>query len=222
MPFEFEDLRNLYDRHLESDPQAYKNISAILVEAEALYVQEKLNEGFTGDMGQSWRSWKGQNFEKLVFYILSRIIDEAGIPLKLIRGSTLEYQQIDAELCKVKLNILVDFGVHGCFVPDADIVVYDPSDASVKAIISCKTSLRERIAQTGFWKLKLRASPITRHIKAFFITPDEDDTLVSEKINKSKAIVLSELDAAYVLNENLVEHHNLRNIEWIKEDLQGL
>ena len=187
---------------------------------EKLYVREKEKDDFKGDMGQSWRSWNGQNFEKLMIHILSRLIDDAGIPLELIRGSILEKQQNDTILCKVKRNILVDLGIYGCHMPDADIVVYDPFDASVKAIISCKISLRERIAQTAYWKLRLRSCPVTRHIKMFFLTPDKDKTLENEKIDKSKAIVLHELDVAYILRENFVEQHNLRRLERITEDLQ--
>ncbi len=220
MPFEFEDLADLYDQHLKRNPKAYEALPDILAEAEELYAQEKLKSNPKIDIGQSWRSWSGKNFEKLLFHILFRFIDGAGLPLKLVRGSILVSQQKDAVLDRVKRNILVDFGIHGCFLPDADIVVYYPSDASVKAIISCKTSLRERIAQTGYWKLRLRASPTTRHIKAFFVTPDKDGTLISDKPNKSKTIVLYELDAAYVLRKDLVEQHNLRKLERIKEDLQ--
>ena len=220
MPFEFEDLQRLYDEELEHNPKAYGNLPAFLDKVEELYVQEKEKDGFKGDMGQSWRSWSGQNFEKLAFHILSKLIDEAGLPLALIRGSTLEKQQNDAMLCKVKRNILVDFGIHGCHMPDADIVVYDPSDASVKAIISCKISLRERIAQTAYWKLRLRSCPITRHIKLFFLTFDRDEIFEDEKINKSKIIVLYELDVTYIFRENFVEQHNLRRFERIIDDLQ--
>jgi len=220
MSFEFEDLQDLYDEEVKRNPKAYENLPTFLEKVEKLYVREKEKDDFKGDMGQSWRSWNGQNFEKLMIHILSRLIDDAGIPLELIRGSILEKQQNDSMLGRVKRNILVDLGIYGCHMPDADIVVYDPSDASVKAIISCKISLRERIAQTAYWKLRLRSCPVTRHIKMFFLTPDKDKTLENEKIDKSKAIVLHELDVAYILRENFVEQHNLRRLERITEDLQ--
>lgn len=220
MPFKFEDLQDLYDEEVKRNPKAYENLPTFLEKVKKLYVREKEKDDFKGDMGQSWRSWNGQNFEKLMIHILSRLIDDAGIPLELIQGSILEKQQNDTMLCKVKRNILVDLGIYGCHMPDADIVVYDPSDASVKAIISCKISLRERIAQTAYWKLRLRSCPVTRHIKMFFLTPDKDKTLENEKIDKSKAIVLHELDVAYILRENFVEQHNLRRLERITEDLQ--
>ena len=220
MPFKFEDLQDLYDEEVKRNPKAYENLPTFLEKVEKLYVREKEKDDFKGDMGQSWRSWNGQNFEKLMIHILSRLIDDAGIPLELIQGSILEKQQNDSMLGRVKRNILVDLGIYGCHMPDADIVVYDPSDASVKAIISCKISLRERIAQTAYWKLRLRSCPVTRHIKMFFLTPDKDKTLENEKIDKSKAIVLHELDVAYILRENFVEQHNLRRLERITEDLQ--
>jgi len=40
--------------------------------------------------------------------------------------------------------------------------------------ISSKVTLRERIAQTGYWKFKLFQNDVTKHIKVYFITPDED------------------------------------------------
>ena len=220
MPFKFEDLQNLYEEEVKRNPKAYENLLVILEKAEELYVQEKQKEGFKGDMGQSWRSWSGQNFEKLMVHILPKLIDEAGLPLELIQGSIVKNRQTDETLSRVKRNILVDFGIYGYHLPDADIVVYDPSDASVKAIISCKISLRERIAQTAYWKLRLRSCPVTRHIKMFFLTPDKDKTFENEEIDKSKAIVLYELDVAYILRENLVEQHNLRKLERITDDLQ--
>ena len=218
-------LMDLYDRESEHNPKAYENIPAILKKAEELYEKEKEKLEPEKDIGQSLRSTKGSSFEKLMVHILSKMIDEAGLPFKLIRGATLTGEQTDMVLETVKRNILVHFGTlgtQGYFMPDADIIVYHPADASVKAIISCKISLRERIAQTGYWKLKLRASSYTRHIKAFFLTPDRDKRMIRDRIDKSKAIVIHELDAAYVLRKNLVEQYNFRKLERIKEDLQGL
>ena len=98
MPFEFEDLQDLYDEEVKHNPKAYENLPAFLEKVEKLYVREKEKDDFKGDMGQSWRSWNGQNFEKLMIHILSRLIDDAGIPLELIQGSILEKQQNDNTL----------------------------------------------------------------------------------------------------------------------------
>ena len=220
MPFEFEDLQSLYDEELEHNPKAYGNLPAFLDKVEDLYVEEKRKDGFEGDMGQSWRSWSGQNFEKLAFHILSKFIDEAGLPLELIQGSTLRNIQTDETLSRVKRNVVIDYGPQGFHVPETDIVVYDPSDASVKAIVSCNATIRERMIKSIFWKFKLRSCPITRHIKEFFITLDEDGTLASDGPNPLKAFALNNLDVAYVLCEDLVEQHNLRRFERIIDDLQ--
>ena len=55
----------------------------------------------------------------------------------------------------VKRNLLVDYGEFGAHLPDVDIVIYEPETCKVIAVISSKVTLRERIAQTGYWKIKL-------------------------------------------------------------------
>ena len=215
---DFERLKELYLQRLRENPRAYEDISDILKEAEQIYATERLRARPGIDIGQSWRSWKGQNFEKLVNYIVSEMIEQE-LPLKVIQGSVLERRAPNKDLGTVKRNLLVDFGAQGCFVPDADIVVYSPDDLSVRAIISCKVTLRERIAQTGFWKLKLASDPNTEHIKVFFVTPDEDGALVSDKANKSKAIALSELDGNYVLHKGARAQADIDTLDKIIEEL---
>jgi type II restriction enzyme len=71
-------------------------------------------------------------------------------------------------------------------------------------------TLRERIAQTVYWKLKLSAAPITNHIKVYFITPDEDGTLTIKKpTKKGRAIVESDIDGSYVMSEANIEGYLL-------------
>ena len=134
----FEDLKSLYHRRLRENPRAYEEVSDILVEARQRFEADKLAENPQADLGQAWRAWKGNNFERLVHYIVSNMIENSGLQLKVISGSALERKRVDKELGKVKRNVLVDFGIHGCFVPDADIVVYSPSDGRVIALISYK------------------------------------------------------------------------------------
>jgi type II restriction enzyme len=69
-------------------------------------------------------------------------------------------------------------------LPDVDMIILDPSDGYVLAVISIKVTLRERIAQTGYWKLKLSAASVTKDIKVYFITPDENGTLTIKKPTK--------------------------------------
>ena len=72
--------------------------------------------------------------------------------------------------------------------------------------ISSKVTLRERIAQTGYWKIKLASAETTKHIKVYFVTPDEDGTLTIRKpAKKGRAIVEADTDGSYVLSETDIE-----------------
>jgi len=76
----------------------------------------------------------------------------------------------------------------------------------VISTISSKVTLRERIAQTGYWKIKLAKDNVTKHIKVFFVTPDEDGILISKKpAKKGRAIVEIDTDGGYVMSETTVE-----------------
>ena len=87
-----------------------------------------------------------------------------------------------------------------------NIIIYDPRTLKVIAVISSKITLRERIAQTGYWKLKLMQDEVTKHIKVFFITPDEDRTLKTKiPAKKGRAIVEVDTDGSYVMSEEKVE-----------------
>lgn len=216
----FEDLKSLYHGRLRENPRAYEEITDILVEARERFEADKLAENPGSDLGQAWRAWKGKNFEKLVHYVVSNMIENSGLPLKVVSGSSLERKLDDKKLGRVKRNVVVDFGDYGSFVPDADIVVYSPSDGKVIAIISYKITLREQIDQTGFWKLRLEEDCNTKHIKVLFVTLDEDNTLVSERTNKSKAIALSEFDSVYVLQKNIVQQPNLATLDRMVEELR--
>ena len=110
---------------------------------------------------------------------------------------------------KVKRNLLVDYGEFGMHLPDVDLVIFDPSDGYVLAVVSIKVTLRERIAQTGYWKLKLSSAPVTIDIKVYFITLDEDETLTFHKPSKKgRAIVEFDTDGSYVMREKNIEESN--------------
>ena len=111
---DFEDLKSLYHKRLSENPRAYEEISDILIEAREMFDADKMAENPGTDLGQAWRAWKGKNFEKLVHHTVSDMIENSGLPLKVVSGSALERKRIDKELGKVKRNVLVDFGVHGC------------------------------------------------------------------------------------------------------------
>jgi len=101
---------------------------------------------------------------------------------------------------------LVDYGEFGAHLPDLDIIIYEPKTCRVIAGISSKVTLRERIAQTGYWKIKLSKDKVTKDIKVIFITPDEDGTLsFKTPTKKGRAIVEIDTDGSYVMSETQIE-----------------
>jgi type II restriction enzyme len=216
------ELQGLYEtKKKKHGDKAYRYISELLREAK-----EKHHLDFTGnDHEQSWKAFKGKNLEKLIEYI---IIDEVhNLGLEVINGNSLERtrgKNLSEQLGKVKRNLLVDFGEFGHHLPDVDIVIYHPTTCKVVAVLSSKVTLRERIAQTGYWKLKLASDQITRHIKVYFITPDEDGTLTTKfPSKKGRAIVEVDLDGSYVLSEATIEEsEKVKTFDKFIEDLRKL
>ena len=220
----FEDLKDMYDEiQLVEGAGAYKTVSQLLQDAKELHRQDFLQDKPGGDHEQSWRAFKGKNFEKLIQHIITESIEALG--MKVINGNQLERSKnLSLELSRVKRNLAIDYGEFGLHLPDVDIVVYNPKDSQVIAVISSKVTLRERIAQTGYWKLKLLESETTEHIKVYFITPDEDGTLTDTYLpKKGRAIVEIDLDGTYVLTEaNLDESDKVKLFEYFLEDFRQL
>lgn len=201
----FDDLKELYDKKKQKyGENAYQYVSELFIDAKL-----KHKKDFKGnDHEQSWRAFKGKNLEKLIEHIITDKVTDLG--LAIINGNTLERStNLQEHLAIVKRNLLIDYGKFGCHLPDVDLVIYNPKNSKVLAVLSIKVTLRERIAQTAYWKLKLSHQKITNHIKVFFITPDEDQTLKNKKpIKKGRAIVEADLDGTYVLSENPIETTN--------------
>lgn len=221
----FEDLKNLYLKKKEQlGKETYKCISELLREAKEIHKQDWLKTSTpNGDHEQSWRAFKGKNLEKLVQYIITDEVEELG--LKVVNGNKLERTtNLSKELSQVKRNLAIDYGEFGLHLPDVDIIIYNPQNYKVLAAISSKVTLRERIAQTGYWKLKLLQDKVTEHIKVYFITPDEDRTL-TQKIpaKKGRAIVEIDLDGSYVLTKEIIEESKkVKLFEHFIEDLKRL
>lgn len=223
----FEDLIKLYEEKKKRySDEAYKHISELLREAKELHKKDWLkNPTPNRDHEQSWRAFKGKNFEKLIMYIIKDEVENLG--LKVIDGNTLERtnsKNLSKELSQVKRNLLIDYGEFGAHLPDVDIIIYHPKSLKIIAVISSKITLRERIAQTGYWKLKLLQDEVTKHIKVFFITPDEDGTLRTKiPAKKGRAIVEVDTDGSYVMSEEEIEESNkVKLFDKFIEDLKKL
>lgn len=221
----FEDLKNLYlEKKEQFGADAYKHISELLEEAKEIHREDWLRHPTpSGDHEQSWRAFKGKNLEKLIQYIITEEVEKLG--LKVINGNKLERSQnLSRELSQVKRNLAIDYGEFGLHLPDVVIIIYHPKAYKVLVVISSKVTLRERIAQTGYWKLKLLQDKTTEHIKVYFVTPDEDGTLTYKKpVKKGRAIVEEDLDGSYVLTkERIEESSKVKLFERFIDDLKEL
>ena len=209
MKMNIKDLIELYEKKREIyGADTYQHISELLSEAKKTHYEDWLKHPTPNrDHEQSWRAFKGKNLEKLVLYIIKKEVES--MCLKIVNGNRLERtlsKNLPLELNKVKRNLLVDYGEFGSHLPDVDLIIYQPTSCKILAVISSKVTLRERIAQTGYWKIKLSDDDLTKHVKVFFITPDEDNTLaVKQPAKKGRAIVEVDTDGAYVMTDSQVE-----------------
>lgn len=120
--------------------------------------------------------------------------------------------------------MLIDYGEFGLHLPDVDIVIYRPESYKILGVISSKVTLRERIAQTGYWKIKLSRDKTTKHIRVFFVTPDEDKTLaIRRPAKKGRAIVEVDTDGSYIMTEDSIEESGkVKLFDKFIEDLRKL
>jgi len=223
----FQDLIKLYEKKKEQyKADAFRYISELLREAKELHKKDwQKSPTPNKDHEQSWRAFKGKNLEKLVIYIIKDEVESLG--LKIVEGNTLERKNsnnLSEELNRVKRNLLIDYGEFGSHLPDVDIIIYEPKTREVIAVLSSKVTLRERIAQTGYWKIKLSQDKITKHIKVFFVTPDEDKTLsIRKPAKKGRAIVEVDTDGSYVMSEEEIEESNkVKKFDKFLIDLKNL
>ena len=221
----FKDLQVMYQEYKKKyESNAYKHMSELLIEAKEEHKKDwEKNPTEGGDHEQSWRAFKGKNMQKLILHIIKSSIEDLG--LKAIDGDKIERSSnLPFELDKVKRNLSINYGEYGLHLPDVDIIIYDPRSLNVICVVSSKVTLRERIAQTGYWKFKLLQSDVTKHIQVYFITPDEDGTLTTRKpAKKGRAIVEIDLDGSYVLTEEKIEEsEKVKLFEYFIDDLEQL
>ena len=113
-------------------------------------------------LNQAWRARKGNLYEYAVFKALKQVIasdEELNGNLRLTLGNSMEDPIKDQIVIRNWSDIL----------PDVDIIILDKNNC-VKAIVSCKTSLRERLTETAFWKRELEKQKKNR-CKDHFYNP---------------------------------------------------
>jgi hypothetical protein len=174
----------------------------------------KLKEKYVEQLEQqSWNSFIGHRFQSVIHLVLKAYVKKLKAQRQDFKGLDVltEAEAKHNEVIFRKLAVRYgDF----LLLPDVDstIVWIDPVqkwESKILAIISCKTSLRERIAQACYWKLKLVDSDVQKGIRVFLATADNDndfDVGDDQKRfgGKSRDRIISEheLDGIYILKEN--------------------
>lgn len=215
--YTFEDVKKLYNEmELTKGKDAYRYVSEVFEKIEGPYKKDYEERNPNGNASQSWVKFKGGAFEKLLQYIITESIEELG--LKVVNGNELGQTQLKA----IKNNVIINYGEFKPLLPDADIIIFNPENSEVIAILSSKVSLRERITHTGYWKFKFLESQRTKHIRLYLITLDRDKHLTKrERPNKQRVIAETDLDGTYVLTkENLQESDKVKLFEHFIEDFK--
>lgn len=197
-------------------------LSNIFDSIHSKYLSEITKYGIK-DPEQSWKSFKGNLLEELIMSYIAEEIGRMGLGIKKGRYFEAGDSKLDECLSLVKRKLAVDFGKFGLHLPDVDLVIYDPKDCKPLAIISSKTTLRERIAQTAYWSIKLKQSNVTKNIKVLFVTLDEDKDLKFKKPpRKGRAIAEMDIDCTYVItNDKIEESDKVKKIDKFFEDLKN-
>jgi hypothetical protein len=195
---------------------------------------KKLKQEYVKQRGQpSWNSFIGHRFQGVIHAILKSYAkklkdeNEDFSGLEVLTAGEAKSNEIIMRKLAVKYG---DF----LLLPDVDsaIVWMDPInkwESKILAVISCKTSLRERIAQACYWKLKLVTSDVQKGIRVFLTTADHDNDFaigdLGERFNgKSRDRVISEheLDGIYILREDFKvgwQSQKVKLFECIFEDI---
>ena len=176
-----EDLLHLFTQRFSPE---YEIIPDFLIEADKEHTRRLPPNT---NKGQSWNSVKGKTLELVIAYILAQRLEAYDLDL------------ISAD--KAKDLVEIDFGEYGVHLPDVDLIVYQPSRDRILAILSIKNSLRERVAQTAYWRLKLHSQSKTKNVRVFLLTPNSDrDLKIGRKPKKNRAVLETDIDGIYIVN----------------------
>jgi len=159
-------------------------------------------------VANSLRPLAGNRFTKMVSQILSKQLEPQGIACathgdikqRVSRGLLVESPDGERDL-----------------KPDIDIVVYDMATEKVIAIVSCKTTLAERIMQTVRWKEAMVNVPSQyRDVKVFLVTAWDTFDNPTQR-NRART-----LDGAYACNEDVVEDDRIKRFDKLAADIVAL
>jgi len=173
---------------------------------------------------QSWRPTVGKLLEDLIKYMIEEFCQKYDI--NVTSDKQLKKSGLSRELDLVRRMIEIHFDDYS-LIPDADIILYKKKNKDIKvlAILSLKTSFRERFTETPYWKLKLKENPNTKDISVFMITPDNTDEISyihNNSPRKGRIILEYELDGIYLAREEFDSSKKVKSLQDLFEDLRRL
>jgi len=197
----------------------------------------ELKEEYIRQLGSpSWNSYFGKRLQGVIHALLKAHIKKLKNENPAFEGLTVMSESEVKKNEVIMRKLLVKYGSF-LLLPDVDSVIAwlnlnNPWESEVIAIVSCKASLRERIAQACYWKLKLLDSNVTKNVKVFLATTDNDDDFILKDgrgryqgMSRNRVISEHELDGIYILREdfrNEYESKKVKNFERITNDLVAL
>jgi type II restriction enzyme len=181
---------------------------------------------------QSWHVYIGNKFQQVVCSILKGYFRRLASQNPEFRSLSIFTETEVKRNEIITRKLAVKYGEY-LLLPDTDMAIVDhnfadPWKSEVLAIVSCKTSLRERIAQACYWKLKLLSSDITKNTHVFLATTDNDeDFFIRDKTNyagksRNRIIAEYELDGVYILRDDFKpewESSKVKRYDRMFEDL---
>jgi type II restriction enzyme len=179
-------LKKLYDGYVKSSNKNFIEAVELFENIAEGGVRLQFSRILAGagknqrSIDQAWRSCKGSLYE----YAICRALNE------ILTGDTSLAQRIDI-IHGSKLDIYARKQLvirnWSDILPDADFAIINKKCGKVVAVLSCKTSLRERLTETAFWARELKP----KGIDIIFITTDKDEEITAEV---NRYIVMHVLD----------------------------
>jgi type II restriction enzyme len=194
--------------------------------------QELVNLGKTpleavNSARQSWRPLVGDILVRLIKIGVDKLALELGF--EVCEDKNLKSKSISEKLFEVKKAILINYGEF-VLIPDGDLILYrfdeQINKIEVLAILSFKTSFRERFTETPYWKLKLKEQKTTENIKVLMVTTDNDDEIAfvtkNKQPRKARIVMEYELDGIFIANNRFEKSEKVHQIHTLFEFLQKI
>jgi type II restriction enzyme len=176
---------------------------------------------------QSWRPLVGDILVNLIKIGIDKLATE--LNFEVCEDKELKKGDLPEKLSLVRRNIEIQYEEYS-LIPDGDLILYRFNEKSNKvevlAILSFKTSFRERFTETPYWKLKLKEQKITQNIKVLMVTTDNDDEIAfvskNKQPRKARIVMEYELDGIFIANERFEKSAKVYQIHHLFEFLRKI